>query len=138
VLVGPAGWGDVEAPFDETAHVKPLGFLPQEELHAAYAGAQVFCYPSLREGFGLPVLEAMAHGVPVVTSAGTAMAEFTDGAGLLVDPHDVEGLANALATALGPDRDNLRQAARQRAAEYTWDRAASLTAQAYREAMASS
>lgn len=135
VLVGPAGWGDVEAPFDETAHVKPLGFLPQEELHAAYAGAQVFCYPSLREGFGLPVLEAMAHGVPVVTSAGTAMAEFADGAGLLVDPRDVEGLAAALTTALGPDGNQLREAAKRRAAEYTWERAASLTAEAYREVL---
>lgn len=133
VLVGPSGWGDVEVPLDETAHIKPLGFLHTAELHAAYAGAQVFCYPSLREGFGLPVLEAMAHGVPVVTSAGTAMAEFADGAGLLVDPRDVEGLAAALGTALGPDSERLRVAARQRAAEYTWERAAALTAQAYRD-----
>jgi glycosyltransferase involved in cell wall biosynthesis len=133
VLVGPSGWGDVEVPLDETAHVKPLGFLPTAELHAAYAGAAVFCYPSIREGFGLPVLEAMAHAVPVVTSAGTAMAEFADGAGILVDPHDVEGLTTALSQALGPENERLRTAARERAAEYTWERAAALTAQAYRE-----
>jgi glycosyltransferase involved in cell wall biosynthesis len=136
VLVGPSGWGDVEV--GSAAGVQLLGFLPTAELHAAYAGASAFCYPSSREGFGLPVLEAMAHGVPVVTSAGSSMAEFVDGAGLLVDPTDIDALAAALLTALSDDpsgETSLGALARARAARYSWDAAAELTVAAYREAM---
>ncbi|MEO5901312.1 MAG: glycosyltransferase, partial [Ilumatobacteraceae bacterium] len=81
VVVGADGWGaaatGVEAQF--------LGFVPQADLAALYAAAAVFCYPSLREGYGLPVLEAMAQGAPVVTSAGTSTAEAAGGAAELVD-----------------------------------------------------
>lgn len=132
VLVGPTGWGDVVVP--TTGGVQLLGFLGPDELHLAYAGARAFCYPSLREGFGLPVLEAMAHGVPVVTSAGTAMAEFTKGAGILVDPLDVHALASAIVAAAGDEHDTLARAAAKRANEYSWDAAAAATVAAYREA----
>jgi glycosyltransferase involved in cell wall biosynthesis len=132
VLVGPTGWGDVAVP--STTGVQLLGFLGPDELHLAYAGARAFCYPSLREGFGLPVLEAMAHGVPVVTSAGTAMAEFTEGAGILVDPRDADGLAAALSRAVGDEHDALARAAAKRANEYSWEAAAAATIDAYREA----
>jgi len=131
VLVGPRGWGDQPAP--DPNRVRLLGFLPTADLHAAYAGARAFCYPSLREGFGLPVLEAMAHGVPVVTSTGTAMAEFATDAGLLVDPLDAHALADALVRALGSEHDTLAAAAAERAADYTWARSAALTVAAYRE-----
>ncbi len=77
----------------------------------------------------------MAHGVPVVTSEGTAMAEFADGAGLLVDPADPTALAKALATAVGSANAELRAAARVRAGEFTWERAAALTVEAYRDAV---
>ena len=133
VLVGPSGWGDVDVGSRDGVHL--LGFLAAEQLHAAYAGATAFCYPSLREGFGMPVLEAMAHGVPVVTSAGTSMAEFTEGAGILVDPLDVEALADALQQAAGARHNELSAASRARAAEYSWDHAAALTVAAYGEAM---
>ncbi len=133
VLVGPSGWGDVEV--EPRDGVRLLGFLPTGDLHAAYAGATAFCYPSLREGFGLPALEAMAHGVPVVTTAGSAMAEFVEGAGILVDPLDVSALSAALAAALGDRHDGLAEAALARAAEYSWDRVAELTVAAYREAI---
>lgn len=135
VLVGPSGWGDVEVP--STDGVQLLGFLPTDDLHAAYAGARAFCYPSLREGFGLPVLEAMAHGIPVVSSAGTSMAEFVDGAGLLVEPSDVDALAAAMARAVGEEHDTLAVTARERAAHYSWDNAAEFTVAAYRQAIAS-
>lgn len=133
VLVGPAGWGDVAVPTTPGVHF--LGFLGPGELHLAYAGARAFCYPSFREGFGLPVLEAMAHGVPVVTSSGTAMAEFADGAGILVDPLDADALATALVAAVGDEHDALAAAAAKRAAEYSWDAAAAATVAAYREAI---
>lgn len=133
VLVGPSGWGSVEVP--ATEGVQLLGFLGFDELHAAYAGARAFCYPSLREGFGLPVLEAMAHGVPVVTSAGTSMAEFVHDAGLLVDPLDVDAMAAALLQAVGPRHDALSAAALERASHYSWESTAKATAAAYREAV---
>ena len=113
VLVGPTGWGDVPVPAHMARGVRLLGFLPTDQLHAAYAGARAFCYPSLREGFGLPVLEAMAHGVPVVTSRGTAMAEFVGDGGLLVDPLDAHAIAAALETVLGSRHDELAAAARE-------------------------
>ena len=132
VLVGPAGWGDVTVP--TIPGVRLLGFLGPHELHLAYAGARAFCYPSLREGFGLPVLEAMAHGIPVVTSAGSAMAEFADGAGILVDPLDADALATAIVAAVGDEHDALADAAAKRAAEYSWGAAAAATVTAYHEA----
>jgi glycosyltransferase involved in cell wall biosynthesis len=135
VLVGPSGWGDVEVP--STEGVQLLGFLPTDELHAAYAGARAFCYPSLREGFGLPVLEAMAHGTPVVSSAGTSMAEFVEGAGLLIEPSDVDALASALLLAIGEQHDALAAAGRERASHYSWENTAELTVAAYREAIVS-
>jgi glycosyltransferase involved in cell wall biosynthesis len=136
VLVGPAGWGAVPMRTRLIEGVRLLGFLPTDDLHAAYAGARAFCYPSLREGFGLPVLEAMAHGVPVVTSRGTAMAEFVGDGGLLVDPHDEHAIADALQVAMGDRHDELAKAARAKSTEYSWDRAAELTVEAYREVVA--
>jgi glycosyltransferase involved in cell wall biosynthesis len=134
VLVGPAGWGAVPAQTNLVRGVRLLGFLPTDHLHAAYAGARAFCYPSLREGFGLPVLEAMAHGVPVVTSAGTAMAEFVGDGGLLVNPLDPNRIADALQTVLGEQHDSFAEAALKQSARYSWNAAAALTIDAYRTA----
>jgi glycosyltransferase involved in cell wall biosynthesis len=134
VLVGPTGWGPAPVQAQLVRGVRLLGFLPTDQLHAAYAGARAFCYPSLREGFGLPVLEAMAHGVPVVTSQGTAMAEFVGGGGLLVDPLDANRIAAALEIVLGEKHDRFAAAALKQSARYTWDDAAALTIDAYRAA----
>lgn len=135
VLVGPRGWGEgaTDVPPDVAPRVHRVGFLSPADLHAAYSGARAFAYPSTWEGFGLPVLEAMAHGVPVVTSAGTSMAEFADGAGLLVDPVDDAALAEALSRAVGAEHDALAAAVRERAAGHTWDAAAEGVARAYRD-----
>jgi glycosyltransferase involved in cell wall biosynthesis len=134
VLVGPTGWGPAPVEAQLVRGVRLLGFLPTDQLHAAYAGARAFCYPSLREGFGLPVLEAMAHGVPVVTSRGTAMAEFVGDGGLLVDPLDADAIAAALQIVLGEQHDEFGAAALKQASRYTWDDAAALTVEAYRAA----
>jgi glycosyltransferase involved in cell wall biosynthesis len=140
VLVGPDGWHeDVERRIEGLdGRVRRLPFQTRADLAALHAGAAAFCYPSLREGFGLPVLDAMAQGTPVVTSAGTATEEVADGAALLVDPLDADALAGALRRVLDdPDvAARLSDAGRARAAEYPWERTAALTAAAYEEVAA--
>jgi glycosyltransferase involved in cell wall biosynthesis len=101
-----------------------------------YANAAVVVYPSLAEGFGLPVLEAMAHGTPVVTSSGTATEETAGDAALLVDPLDTGAIASAIATLLD-DRElasRLGHAGRERARSFSWARSAALAAEVYAEA----
>ncbi|MEJ5254314.1 MAG: glycosyltransferase family 1 protein [Acidimicrobiales bacterium] len=141
VLAGPQGWNErldrLIGP--RLRHrVRALGFVAPADLRALYAGAEVFCLPSLREGFGLPVLEAMAQGTPVVTSAGTATEEVVGEAGLVVDPSDVDGLAHALERVV-TDRslaDRLGALGRARAATFTWRRTAEALAAVYAEAAA--
>ncbi|MCW2714696.1 MAG: glycosyl transferase, group 1 [Frankiales bacterium] len=134
VVVGPEGWGeDLGSRLAATPRVRVTGFVPDADRDALYAGAELFLFPSLREGFGLPVLEAMAQGTPVVTSAGTAMAEFAVGA--LVEPTDSGAIARAVDELLADDarRASLGQQARSRAGSMTWRRAAETTLAAYRE-----
>jgi glycosyltransferase involved in cell wall biosynthesis len=136
VLVGPEGWGEHGADRAPLRGVSSLGFVPLVDLAPLYAGAAVSCYPSLLEGFGLPVLEAMAQGTPVVTSTGTATEELVaDGGGVAVDPRDTTAIAGAITTLL--DDPHLARAMGERgrevAASYTWERTARLTVEAYRE-----
>ena len=139
VLVGPAGWGEdatEEASLAEeipAGRLHVLGRLGDADLAAAYAGARAFTFPSIWEGFGLPVLEAMAHGAPVVTSAGTCMEEVAGDAGLLVDPVDAGALAEALAAAAGTDHDRLAAAGRERASLFTWEESARAHAAVYQD-----
>jgi len=132
VVVGPDGWGD--AVRDVTGDVRFLGFVPGDDLAALYAAASVFAYPSEREGFGLPVVEAMAQGTPVVTSAGTATEEAAGGAAVLVDPLDVDAIAAGLDTAHDQSAV-LAKAGLARAGALTWEAAADATLAAYREAL---
>ncbi len=130
VVAGAEGWGDVgiDAPVD----LRFLGFVPSADLRPLYAGAHVFCYPSEREGYGLPVLEAMAQGAPVVTSAGTATEETAGGAAVLVDPRDVDDIARGIVEA-ATRRSELSAKGIARAREHTWRATAASTAQAYRD-----
>lgn len=143
VLVGPAGWGGTSADVLRRVEALPadrvhsLGRLADNDLQLAYSGARVFCFPSVWEGFGMPVLEAMNHAVPVVTSRGTSMAEVSGDAALLVDPLDAAALAQALLEAAGPAHDRLSAAARPNAARYTWEASAEQHVAAYRDATTS-
>jgi glycosyltransferase involved in cell wall biosynthesis len=113
--------------------VRLPGYVPDEDLVALYNLARVFAFPSLYEGFGLPVVEAMACGAPVLTSDCSSLAEIGAGAALLVDPRREEAVADGLARLLGGPalREELRAAGLARAAEYSWARAAEETVCVY-------
>lgn len=137
VVIGPTGWGDATGG-EPPANVSVVGFVDRWVRDGLYAGARVSCYPSLFEGFGLPVLESMALGCPVVTSAGTATEELVSGgAGVAVEPTDPAAIAAGLASVLDDParRAALVAAGRGRAATHTWERTAALTVEAYREAL---
>ncbi|MBC8364709.1 MAG: glycosyltransferase family 4 protein [Actinobacteria bacterium] len=140
VMVGAPGWGvdivNLVRPLGE--RVRIVGPVDDAEKRAWYALADVFAFPSLLEGFGLPVLEAMAQGAPVVTSAGTSTEEVVGSAGIVVQPSDVDAWTAAIRHLLD-DPDEARRlggSGRSRAAAFTWDRTAAGTVDCYREALA--
>lgn len=139
ILVGGAGWlsEQLHADIDRLAAqgwLKYLGFVAEQDLPALYAGARSFVYPSIYEGFGLPVLEAMACGVPVVTSGFTSLPEVTQGAAQLVNPDDIDALAEAIAISLCDEtwRNAASAQGRQVAAGYSWDRCIEQTVNVYK------
>jgi glycosyltransferase involved in cell wall biosynthesis len=129
---GMPGWGGVEA---AGRGVSWLGFASDDDLARLYRGALCVVYPSLYEGFGIPVLEAMACGAPVVTSRGGATEEVAGGAAVLVDPRDVASIAGGIEEAIAR-REELRAAGLRRARDYSWDVSAKLLLDAYEEAAA--
>jgi glycosyltransferase involved in cell wall biosynthesis len=142
VLAGLAGWGQgaLAAAVAESGladRVLLTGYLPEADKAALFTGADMFAYPSRYEGFGLPVLEAMACGTPVVTTTGGSLPEVAGDAALLVDPGDPDALAAAMAKLAGDPAARQAAAARgrARAATFTWDRCAAETAAAYRRAL---
>jgi glycosyltransferase involved in cell wall biosynthesis len=116
-----------------TEDVVFTGGIPLAETVPFYQAADVFVYPSFNETFGLPILEAMACGCPVVTSNVTAMPETAGGAAVLSDPADPASIAKAILEAVGPDRDRLRDQGLRRAGEFTWEATAASTLDVYRE-----
>ncbi len=128
-IAGAQGWGEVEV---AGAGVRVLGYVDDEELARLYRGALCVAYPSLYEGFGIPVLEALACGAPVVTSAGSAMAEVADGAAVLVDPQDADAIADGIREAIRR-REELAALGPERALGFTWQAAAEATTAVYRE-----
>jgi glycosyltransferase involved in cell wall biosynthesis len=123
VVVGPTGWGELRLPELPSGRIHRLGRLDDADLAVAYAEAALVLVPSRAEGFGLPVVEAMAHGVPVVTSDAPALREVGGEAVVAARTGDAHELAVAAATAV--DRaDELSRAGRRRAADYTWQRGA--------------
>jgi glycosyltransferase involved in cell wall biosynthesis len=140
VLAGASGFDSQEAldrieRSPRKADIQVLGFVPDSQLEELYRRAAIFAFPSLDEGFGMPVLDAMARGVPVLTSNVSAMPEVAGDAGLLVDPHDVTAIAEGLRrlitdTAL---REQLTRAGLARVQEFSWERAVEATWKVYRE-----
>jgi alpha-1,3-rhamnosyl/mannosyltransferase len=127
VLVGPVGWEAEEIlAAARAARIRVAGYVPDDELAALYAGCELFCYPSLYEGFGLPVLEAMRTGAPVVTSNVSSLPEVAGDAAVLVDPTSVTAIGDAIAQLLSdPERRaRLRAAGRARASHFSWERTA--------------
>jgi glycosyltransferase involved in cell wall biosynthesis len=113
--------------------VRFLGWLSSEELEGLWQVSEAFVYPSLYEGFGLPVLEAMARGVPVACSNASSLPEVAGDAALLFDPHDEAGIASALGCLLGDrtEAERLRTRGLERAKRFTWERTAKLTLESY-------
>jgi glycosyltransferase involved in cell wall biosynthesis len=133
VVAGADGWGNISVAASDK--VKFLGHVEDRYLSGLYAAASVMAYPSLWEGFGLPVLEAMAQGTPVVTSESISTEEVAGGAAVLVDPRSAESIRNGIRTALG-DREKLTQRGIERVAQATWQKTAQLTAEVYDEVIA--
>jgi glycosyltransferase involved in cell wall biosynthesis len=138
ILVGQLGWqyGPLLKTIEDLqlgSAVRRLGYIPDEDLPALYNLACVLAFPSLYEGFGLPVVEAMACGTPVLTSNGSSLAEIAAGAGCLIDPRDEQAIADGLLR-LSLDDDwhsELRASGLARAAEFSWQRAAEETVRVY-------
>lgn len=123
-----------------TDRVRVTGFVPDEDLVALYQGAMLFLFPSRYEGFGLPALEAMAAGVPVVASDRASIPEVVGPAGVLLDPERMLEWQNAVRS-LSADparREQLARAGRERACGFRWDLTAERTVEAYRRALGDS
>ncbi len=143
VLAGKTGWksGAVFATLREegaAGDVKLLGYVPDEDLSGLFGGAEALLFPTLYEGFGLPVLEAFACGTPVITSNLSALPEVAGEAAVLVDPRDEAQMAEAVARVLtdAPLRRRLARAGLQRAEAFDWTRTAALTVACYEAAVA--
>jgi glycosyltransferase involved in cell wall biosynthesis len=130
LVTGMRGWGDVDL---DGENVRWVGFVGDQELARLYRGARCVAYVPLYEGFGLPVLEAMACGTPVVAARNEAAEEVAGDAAVLVDPLDPEAIAAGLAEAIDR-REELRQRGLERAAAFSWAESARATIQVYREA----
>ena len=140
MVAGGKGWNS-EAIHDELARAQVEGwlhyvsFIDQRWLPALYAGARLMAYPSLYEGFGLPIVEAMASGTPVLTSNVSCMPEVAGGAAKLVNPLDVEEIAQALKECLSNEvwQADARAKGLARAASLSWDRCVEETVAVYKQ-----
>jgi glycosyltransferase involved in cell wall biosynthesis len=140
VLVGTSGWKydeifkTIDRFSDYQDRVIFTGYVPDEDLAAIYSGAQLFVYPSLYEGFGLPPLEAMQCGVPVIASNRTSLPEVIGDAGLLLDPLNIDDWCQAMLS-LSQDesqRQNMQKKGLERARQFSWSKCAEDTVNIYK------
>jgi len=135
VLTGKYGWGGgLRSP----NNVIWTNYVPEEDLVALYSGCQVFVYPSLYEGFGLPILEAMSCGAPVITSNNSSMEEVAKNAAILIDPRNEKQIAKAIEFVLnlnGENYDKMKKASIDRAKQYSWEKTARDTLKLYENLM---
>lgn len=143
VLAGSLGWGYSEllqkiAASNNKDCIRTPGYVDDTDLPALYSAAAAFVYPSFYEGFGLPILEAMACGTPVITSSVSSLPEVAGDAALLVDPSDAKALASALQRIVKDSslRQDLSRRGRQRSSLFTWDQSAEKTLAVYRRVAA--
>jgi alpha-1,3-rhamnosyl/mannosyltransferase len=136
------GWlsGKIEARIrkhEDRGEVRWLGYVPAETLPTLYTGATMLVYPSLYEGFGLPVLEAMASGIPVITSNRASLPEVAGDVGFAIDPQDVEGLRACMQSLIEDKKEAARRAALgiARARQFTWQACAEQTLAVYKKAI---
>jgi len=139
VLVGMRGWGSPQfesslKPLLQSDSVRVAGYVSDRELSTLYAAARVLVYPSLYEGFGLPPLEAMASGTPVIVSNSSTLPEVVGDAGLIIDPHDATALRDNMRLLIEDDTawQHYRARGLERASRFSWRRCAQLTADIYR------
>jgi glycosyltransferase involved in cell wall biosynthesis len=145
LVLGGSDWHGAEvvhalvrqSPF--TRDIRCLGFLPDDELPAWYRAAEAFVYPSLFEGFGLPPIEAMACGCPVISSTRGSLGEVVGDAAVIVDPEDVNSLRRAMSAVAADEsaREQLREAGLKRAQCFNWEKTAAATINVYARASAS-
>lgn len=142
VVVGAAGWHESPLfaelkPLERTGDVRVLYYVDDETLAHLYAGARAVVYPSLYEGFGLPIIEAMASGAPLLTSSVGCMRELAQNAAVLVEPMDADAISTAIRRLLEDDAEveRLRAAGLERARSFTWERCAQETYDVYRWAI---
>ena len=137
VLVGPKGWeSDLQSAIEPIRErVRIIGEVDEVTKHTWYKAASVFCFPSLLEGFGLPIAEAMSHGTPVVTSSTTATSEVAGDAALLIDPKSADAIAESIKKILSKPEiaKELGEKGLERAKKMTWKDTALATADVYRE-----
>lgn len=143
VIVGAKGWkySTIFELIDKNPILKErvyfLGYVPEEDLPVLYQGSSLFVYPSFYEGFGLPPLEAMASGIPVIASKVSSMPEVIGQSGLLVNPHSIEELSNAMKKVLS-DKEiavSLSTSGNERARKFTWERTARQTLNVFEHVM---
>lgn len=143
VLIGMRDWlaeslDKIIAPLEKRGQARRLGYVPDEDLPLIYAGAHAFAFPSLYEGFGLPPLEAMSSGVPVLSSNRSSLPEVVADVALLVDPEDVEAITAGLERLLLDEdfRSVARQEGLVRASQFTWSVCVDQTVAVYRQVLA--
>ena len=131
VLAGPSGWhdDDIRRRIEQAGNVRSIGYVRRDLLPAVYHLANIFAFPSLYEGFGMPLLEAMAAGTPIVSSNRSAMPEVVGEAGLLVNPEDVDAIRGGLERVINDEElaAKFARSGRERALSFTWEKTAAET-----------